>query len=320
MNESDQKIIDILLREHYVTEEDMKKAQNLDKKQDVPITDFLISEGLINSDLLGQAVAESMHLPYADLNANLPSRTQVLKIPEEVAKKYRVVLFFEEEKDVTITTDTPAGEKEFVPVLKALFNGKKITVGYSLSDDIDSAFVHYRKGLDTRFAKIITEKKRVAPEIIDEIIADALVYRASDIHFEPQDESVLVRFRIDGVLHEAGRIPIEYYENILNRIKVQARLRLDEHFSAQDGSLRYSKDGKIVDLRISIIPTLSGEKIATRILGEYVKGFGLHDLGLSPSDETMLTEAAKKPLPLINSCVRFSLLMLTAITGGSGVS
>jgi type II secretory ATPase GspE/PulE/Tfp pilus assembly ATPase PilB-like protein len=71
-------------------------------------------------------------------------------------------------------------------------------------------FMHYEKPLDTRFSKIIAESDRVAPEILEEIFDDAITYKASDIHFEPQAKSVLIRFRVDGVLHEAGRLPKEY--------------------------------------------------------------------------------------------------------------
>ena len=167
--------------------------------------------------------------------------------------------------------------------------------------------MHYQKPLETRFSKIIESKGRVAPELLEEIFEDALVYNASDIHFEPRPTDVLVRFRVDSVLHEAGRIPKEYYENILNRIKVQSGLRIDEHFAAQDGSLRYEeKDGTVVDMRTSIVPTIEGEKVVLRVLAAYVQGFSLGDLGLTPAHQELLEQAAGKP---------FGMILVTGPTG-----
>jgi type II secretory ATPase GspE/PulE/Tfp pilus assembly ATPase PilB-like protein len=105
---------------------------------------------------------------------------------------------------------------------------------------------------------------------------------------------------VDGVLHEAGRLPKEYYENVLNRIKVKSALRIDEHYSAQDGSLHYDgKSGISVDMRTSIIPIVEGEKVVLRILGSYVQGLTFNDLGLTPKNQELLREAADKPFGMI---------------------
>lgn len=134
---------------------------------------------------------------------------------------------------------------------------------------------------------------------MEEIFEDALVYRASDIHFEPQHKDIIVRFRVDGVLHEAGRIPKEYYENILNRIKVKSGLRIDEHFVAQDGSLRHEKDGMMIDMRTSVVPTIEGEKVVLRVLAAYVQEFTLGNLGLSQLHQQLLKASAEKPFGMI---------------------
>jgi type II secretory ATPase GspE/PulE/Tfp pilus assembly ATPase PilB-like protein len=133
-----------------------------------------------------------------------------------------------------------------------------------------------------------------------------LAFKASDIHFEPQEKEVVVRFRVDGLLHEAGRFTKEVYENILNRIKVQAHLRIDDHFSAQDGAIRFAKEQGVVDMRVSVIPTLDGEKITIRLLAEYVKGFTFADLGVSEKDQAVFLSAAKKP---------FGMILVTGPTG-----
>jgi len=293
------KIIDILARENYIEQADLDKAKEYIKTHNVLITDYLLSEGMLTKDLLGQAISESLGVLYADLNTHEPSKEQVLKIPEKLARELRVVLFAEDKNSITITSDNPKQEG-LESRLQDIFPNKKIKITFSVTEDIDNVFSYYSKSLDTRFAKIIESKQRVAPEIIDEIIKDGLTLKASDIHFEPDEETVTIRFRIDGVLHEAGIMPKEYYENILNRVKVQSRMRIDEHNAAQDGSIRYQIDeNSKVDLRISVVPTLNGEKIVIRILAEYVKNLNFGNLGLSAKHQEILQEAAHKPFGMI---------------------
>ena len=301
----DQDIIKILLEGSYVSQEDVEEAKSFSKKYNKSVLDYFISQEIINKDIFGQAVAEFFGVDYADLNTIIPSIKQISVIPENIAKKHRVVLFKDDGKNVEITTDNP-NQKNLSSAFGKIFSGKKIKICYSLSEDIDAILSQYRKPLDTRFAKIIKTKNSVAPEIIEEIIDDALFFRSSDIHFEPKKEDVIVRFRVDGILREAGKIPIKYYENILNMIKVQARLRIDDHFSAQDGSIRITKKDRNIDLRISIVPTLSGEKIVVRVLADYVRSLVISDIGFSSEDQEILEKASKKP---------FGMILVTGPTG-----
>jgi type II secretory ATPase GspE/PulE/Tfp pilus assembly ATPase PilB-like protein len=293
-------IKELLVAGSYISDEDAQKAEEVAKSSSISFIDALLRDGIVNSDIVGQATAESFNVPYADLNSAAIPADQIRKIPEELAKKLRVILFNEEKEDeVTVTTDAP-DQADLEKELKGIFPGKKITLAYSLSEDIDNLFIFYEKPLDTRFSKIIEESDRVAPEILEEIFDDAITYKASDIHFEPQAKVVVIRFRVDGVLHEAGRLPKEYYENVLNRIKVKSALRIDEHYAAQDGALHYDgKNGISVDMRTSLVPIVEGEKVVLRVLGSYVQGLTFNDLGLTPRNQELLREAAEKPFGMI---------------------
>lgn len=304
------KIKEILFNESYVSDDDLTKAEKTIAKTHATLSEYLISEGLITKDLLGQAIAEYYNVEYADLNSSAPAQEMMLKVSEEIAKKYRVILFSEGDNigkknaknitEITITTDDPS-QKDLIKNLQPTFVGKKIHLAYSLSEDIDEILMRYRRALVSRLSKILAEDTRVAPQIFEEILKEALSCHASDIHLEPQDKDVLVRFRVDGVLSEAGRVPKQYYDNILNRIKIQANLRIDEHFAAQDGSIRYADfdNNKNVDLRISLVPTLEGEKVVARLLSQYVQGFALADLGFSEEHQEILIKTSKKPFGMI---------------------
>ncbi len=289
---------DILLRENYVTVEDLRRAEEYARQSGAGIEEYLQKAGLLSPDLLGQAWAESFGVRYADLNSNQPTREQVLRLPEELARQFRAVIFKENGKSVIVTTDNPAQEN-LAAKLREIFQNKKIILAYSLPADLETALLHYRQTLETRFSRIIKERKKVAPEILKEIIEDALVYRASDIHFEPREDEVMVRFRIDGQLHEAGRLSVEYYLTVLNRIKVLAHLRTDEHLGAQDGAIRYGAKEAVTDIRVSVVPTLEGERVVMRLLSAYVRGLTLNDLGLSEKHQELLIAAGRRPYGMV---------------------
>lgn len=295
---SDKQIKDILLSGDYLLPEDIARGEEEAKRREGSLKDALMSLGLITPDLFGQALSEFYKVDYADLNTYKPTVEQIKKIPEAIARNYRCVLFKDEARKVIVSTDQPqkAGLKA---ELKKIFGAKTIEIRYSLSKDVEEIFINYQKSLDTRFAKIIESSRRVAPEILDEIYRDALVHKASDVHFEPREQDVVIRFRVDGVLYETARIEKEYYESILNRIKVQSKMRIDEHLTTQDGAIRYELEDGWIDMRVSVAPTLNGEKVVIRMLSHYVRGFTLEDLGFTKAQEETIRNAGKKPFGMI---------------------
>lgn len=291
-------IVDIIVKEKYLSPDDLKEAIKKSKKTRSSLLTYLLQNNYLSEDLIGQAIAEYFSVPYADLNSNPPAPAQVLKIPESTAKKFNVVLFSENEKAVILATDNPA-DKRIIEKLKLVFAGKKITLAYGLPDDIVKCFNFYKKNLSSRFSSIIEKEEKIAPEIALEILRDAVDSNASDIHFEPLKDETVIRFRIDGVLQEMGKISKQYYENIINYLKVRSILRIDEHRSAQDGAIRFEGDFGEIDVRISIIPVVSGEKIVLRILSKNISSLGIDNLGLSPADQKILESSINKPFGMI---------------------
>jgi len=286
----------ILLRENYVSEADSKAAEAASKTGD-DYVEYLIRADVLSQSLLGQALAESYKLPYADLSVNQVTKDGVARIPENVAREQRVVFLRESDAAVVLATDQP--EKIDPAVLRPLFPNHKVQIAYGLPEYVTAAFQLYEQPLETRFSKIISSSQRVAPEIVDEIVKDALGFRASDIHFEPRNSSVEVRFRVDGALREAGIVPKEYYDNILNRIKVESGMRIDEHLTAQDGAMQRVIEDHRIDLRVSLIPTVEGEKVVMRVLGSYVQGFTFEDVGMEPAHREIIERSIAKPFGMI---------------------
>ena len=295
---SDEMLASILINSAYITEEDAKTGLEAVHFLRMPLMDYFIGQGILTRDLIGQAISEYYKIPYFDLNSQVPEMETILKLPEETAQKYQAVIVEINDKELVVTTSMPEHTK-LDAELKTLFPKLKLQIRYSLDGDIDRILSMYRADISQRFKKIIDKHERVAPELIQEIVSDAVAYKASDIHFEPQEDFVLVRFRIDGVLQETGTLPHEYYSNIVNKIKILSKLRIDNHFSAQDGSIRMSIGSSDIDLRVSIIPTIYGEKVVMRILSSYVRSLALTDVGLSNKDSVAFSNVAAKPFGMI---------------------
>lgn len=291
-----QKIKALLIKENYIAEADSKAAEAA-SSDSAGYVDYLIRQQLLTKALLGQALAESYKIPFADLNVNPITKELIAQIPEEIARAQRVVFVKASDQVAAVASDTP--EKVNLADLAPYFPHKKVRLAYTLPEYIDSSFSLYEKPLTTRFSQIMESGKRVAPEIVDEIIKDALHYHASDIHFEPQVGVVVVRFRVDGALREAGTLPKENYENILNRIKVESGMRIDEHLTAQDGALQRIDGGYTTDLRVSLVPTVNGEKVVMRVLSSYVQSYDLSDIGLDEAHRNLIETYADKPFGMI---------------------
>ncbi len=290
------KIKALLIKENYISEADSKAAE-VAAQDSAGYIDYLIRQDLLTKPLLGQALAEGYRLPFIDFGANPINKEQAGLVPEDKARSLRVAVARVDEAEVLLATDSP--ETVDPPALKALFPDRKVRLAYTLPEYIESIFALYSQPLATRFSQILAANQRVAPEMVDEIIKDALGYRASDIHFEPHGSEIIVRFRVDGALREAGTLPKEYYDNVLNRIKVESGMRIDEHLSAQDGAIRRSDGERVVDLRVSLVPTVEGEKVVMRVLGSYVHNFTFADLGMDKTLRDVVEHSIAKPFGMI---------------------
>ncbi len=323
----------ILVEQNYLSQEESKDVLKEADERRADLRTILFERRLLTADLLENALAEYYKLPFYDLIGKAPTIEIVQALPEECARTFSVIaVAYAPDRSITVATSDPTaegfeeairanvGQKEYRQSGKAtkdagktkkkfwggntkVIESKKFTgalvIVYAPKSAVTAAFALYRKPLATRFQSIINQQHQVAPEMLEEIFNDAIGLKASDIHFEPQEKDVVVRFRVDGVMHEAGRLPKLFYEGIVNRIKIEANLRIDEHYAAQDGAIRYTSRAGTMDVRVSIIPIVDGEKIVLRLLSEYVRNLTLADLGFSDSYREILEKAAHKPFGMI---------------------
>lgn len=296
---------EILVAQQYIGQEDLDRALGIATQRAVPLRQVLLEEHIVTRELLGQAVAEHLGLQFADLVDRAPSPEMITRIPEDIARKFHVVLFSETPDAVVVATDE-SDHHGMSAALVEVFGDKNLVRAYAPREEVDALFVQYRKPLAGRLAEVSGDSDLPAPRVVDEIIKDALTLGASDIHIEPRTDGLAVRFRVDGVMHEAIRLESALTMPVLNRIKVLSHMRLDDHFSAQDGAIRYESAGDPVDIRVSIVPTVDGEKIVMRLLTGSMRTFGLNDLGMNERHIAMLQASSRKP---------FGMILVTGPTG-----
>lgn len=324
---NDDQLQEILLEQSYVSQEDIDAARNDMEERTITLKQSLMELDLLTDSLYENAIAEYYNLPYFD-NANTNVELTIIEdLPEAIARAFNcIVVDRADVNNVTIITSDPGKDnleeaiRTNLDQKEAVFpqqkqevekKGKKkeaervafggeITLLYAPESIIDSFLVHYRKPLDTKFQAIINESKKVAPEILQTIFDDAINLGASDIHFEPRETEVMIRFRVDGVLHVAGQMPKIYYEGVLNRVKIAGNMKIDKHFESQDGAIRYRpKSGGKVDMRVSILPLVDGEKVVMRVIADGIQKLTLQSLGFSERHRRQLERAANKPFGMI---------------------
>ncbi|MGB9847756.1 MAG: GspE/PulE family protein [Minisyncoccia bacterium] len=285
------------------------------KRAGQDIIDILISRGFISEDYVLQLYADYFRMPVIKLRGRLIKKSLLSKIPEEIARMRRAVVFDQDKNGVFYVAMEDPGDLETINFLEKYLNAP-IKIFLTTDKDLNYVYSLYGKEVVEDFRQLIEEnikatarlkmvgEKEVAEElpiinIVDGILAYAISLNASDIHIEVLKDAVLVRFRIDGVLHEMMRIPKEVHPAIVARIKLLAGLKIDEHRKPQDGRLRYEALGEAMDIRVSIMPTFYGEKVEMRLLRATAKPMSLRELGMLDDTAKLIEESIKKTYGMI---------------------
>ena len=233
MHYSEEELLKILTTGNYLTEDDITKGREYALTHRDELMSVLATQGYISTDIISQAIAEHLGVAYINLRAHEPDKSLITQIPEEIARKYRIIALEKTETTLSIASDDPTNAGIFQE-LSVLFPTVKILMHFSGSATIDEMLSLYNKSLQERFDALCAKEEHVAPQLLDAIFSDAVAAYVSDIHFEPYAEKVLIRFRIDGVLRDMAYMGKSYYENVLNRIKIMSNIRLDMHAQTQD--------------------------------------------------------------------------------------
>lgn len=278
--------------------------------------DFLIQKKVITEPKLLEIKSQVLNVPIIDLTTQVIAQDVLNLVPEPIAHRHQVISFLKGKEELSLAMTDPEDiqTKEFIQKKTGLqiktFLIGKTSLEFGLSK-YHSSLEKEIKHLFTPASKPLTSSpegqssiddglKKMAEEIpvirvVDTLLEYAVFEKASDIHIEPQENSVVVRYRIDGVLHDVMTLPKVIQGAIVARIKVLSNLKIDEHRLPQDGRFKIEKDGYKFSLRVSTIPIFDGEKVVIRLLDESAKAMSLEDLGFEKSSMDTILRNIKKP-------------------------
>ena len=303
----DAQIKDLLLKSGQISQDSFKNVEQAAANARISLQDAAIEKDAITDENLGILIAGFLKYPFATL-AKVSIPENVFRIvPERLARKYKIVSFAKDEKGVKLAMADPTNKAILEMISKKTMH--KVFPYYATERDVENALAAYRKDLQETFDELLKSDNLTKSlnddipiaKVVDLLITYAYRDKASDVHIEPEEKNLLVRFRIDGILHDVLNLDIRLQERILTRIKILSRLRTDEHLSAQDGKMRLIVDDDTLDLRVSIIPIAEGEKAVLRLLSSHYRQFSLLDLGMTEDDLKKINNAINKSFGMILS-------------------
>ncbi|MBI2042467.1 MAG: type II/IV secretion system protein [Candidatus Nealsonbacteria bacterium] len=313
-----------LLDAKLVSEKEFEGALKKAQKANQRVGDVLVADGFIRHEDLIKTEAYILGIPFVNLEKEIIPPDILKIIPEPIAKSHNIVAYRKEGENLQVAMLDP-DDLRTIDFIRKKAN-LKIQPRLTSPAGMKQALKQYQKTLEAEFGEIIQkeakgiksikaeafaeegeEKEKLAKQaqelpvikIVDTLIKHAILGRASDIHIEPTEREVVVRYRIDGVLHDAMTLPKQVSSGIVARIKVLSNLKLDEHRLPQDGRFKIETDEYKYSTRVSILPVFDGEKIVMRLLSETAKAFTLEELGLRGSALEAIQDNLKKPVGMV---------------------
>ncbi len=313
---------DFLLDSGLVAKADIEVAKAESEKRGVALAETLVSSGKVSEDDMRRANAYVLGMPFVDLSGSKLDFDLLSLIPEPIARKHNIVAY--KKSDMTLEVAMlDITDLEAIDFVKKK-TGLKIMPRLTSTESIKNALLQYQKSLKADFGDLIQKEsakittfsegkdddtnagdlKKMAEDlpvvrIVDTLLKHAILQDASDIHIEPYENEVVVRYRIDGLLHDAMVLPRNAGAGITARIKVLSNLKLDEKRLPQDGRFKIDMQGDKVAFRVSILPTYYGEKTVMRLLRDNASGFTLEGLGFHGVSLERLHEATKQTTGMI---------------------
>ncbi|MEI6784714.1 MAG: ATPase, T2SS/T4P/T4SS family, partial [Verrucomicrobiota bacterium] len=311
MAEKDDYLADILVDLGFVSSEKVDETRQEAQAAGVGVVDLLVANKVVRAADVTQAKAAHFGAEVVNLSELKIADDVIAAIPRHIARKYRVVPVFKHENSITIAIADPS-DLDTIDSLGHLLNGAQIELRVASDADIEAALSKYyveRGGggmtADPRLKEAIEDLTREHVEIeaaaaadgavveadapliklVNSIIVEAFKMRASDIHLEPLSKVFRMRYRIDGMLHEIKAPPKRLQAAVISRLKIQSNMSISEHRIPQDGRIQTAVGGKLIDLRVSCLPTNHGESIVMRILDKEGLRLGLPELGFFTDDQ-----------------------------------
>lgn len=315
MRISDTLVEKLLLDSGSATPEQLKgmREQNQDDKK--PLQDLVVQAGLVSEKDLTKLYAAEIDVPFVELKPQDLAHDVLHSISERIARQYNAVVYEIAEDGTHMVAMADPDDIQAISFLKKQL-GEHITVSVATRSNIAAALDQYRGNIGSELTKVITsndkpdeEEEEVSEEDLAEdspvaqtvnlLIEYAIRSGASDIHIEPRETYISVRYRVDGILREANKLPKKVHSALVSRVKILSNLKIDERRAPQDGRFKIEVSGQTYALRVSTLPITEGEKVVMRVLNESAKAATLEELGYWGSSLESINKAIQQPHGMI---------------------
>ncbi|MFC2056280.1 GspE/PulE family protein [Chloroflexota bacterium] len=306
----------MLVEAKMITEEQLSHVKELQLKDNSKIERVLLQERLITPQQLAFFTSMQLRIPFVNLRKEGVRPNAIALIPETIARKYNVIPIDITESTLVLAMENPR-DIQAIEELAALTRKRIDPVLCTLQDIQEMIDLTYRVGgeiektlsqIPTRFRSVKSAETRVSAEAIaqapvvraiDLLVKQAVRDRASDIHIEPQEDKLRVRYRIDGILHEVMTLPLSVHPPLISRVKIMAGLNIAERRRPQDGQIPFDMGDREVDLRVATANTVYGEMVVLRILDKSFAFLPLADIGFLPDSLDRYLNMVKTPFGMV---------------------
>ncbi|MFT7506909.1 MAG: type IV pilus assembly protein PilB [Acidimicrobiales bacterium] len=293
---------EVLVSPGHVSEQDFLYTAEVALKSKTTVEFQLVTLGLISDYNLAKTIADSCEYTFFDLKKVTIEDRFLEIIPEIVAQEQKAVVYGETEDVLMVATLFP-DNFEFQKLLEKKI-GKKVQFAYVAQGALTQAIGLYKGDYKKRIGVLVAQciegnTEGVVVQLVDLFLEYGHESKASDIHFEPLESKVRIRFRVDGMLHEVITYPRSVHEQISFRVKILSQLQTDERSKPQDGRFSYTQSEGTFDIRVSIIPVTSGENIVMRLLSSSARQYSLESLGFSSDNYEKILHAMQQPHGMI---------------------
>ncbi len=291
----DSLVTELLIQADRLKDSEVDALVSEGHKNKTSLQDLVIKKQLISEKDLTKLYAKEIDVPFIELEDKNIDRQVLQRIPERIARKYNAVLYAIDNDVPKLAMDDPDDLQAIDFLQKEL--GQSMEISIAPTKDILAALDEYKGEISNEISKVatsdenddeksedvdheedISEDSAIA-QTVNLLVQYAIKQKASDIHIEPRENMVQVRYRIDGVLREANKLPRKIAGALVSRIKILANLKIDEHRAPQDGRFKISQNGLLFAIRVSTLPIMDGEKVVMRLLNESAKALSLEELG-----------------------------------------
>lgn len=315
MRISDATLAELLKQAGKLTDADLSRLEAEEKKTGRPLQDLVLKDELIEEKELIKLYANEIGVPVAQIDPKTINKKVINLLPERIARQYNAVLFGMDNDTKLLALEDPEDVQAIDFIQKYIGSNFKLHV--ATKEDILTALEQYRDGISTELDKVIDvevkKEEQKDEQVSEEDIAEdspiaqtvnllleyAIRAGASDVHIEPREEYVQVRYRVDGILREANKLPRNVQSALVSRIKILSNLKIDERRVPQDGRFKVSVGGKLYALRVSTLPITDGEKVVMRVLDESNKALTLEELGYWGYNLRSINNAIRQPHGMI---------------------